>query len=81
MINGSDMKSNYSKTIDTKRFTFGVNRSSTSHQAGSNVVTISTRTEQDGYYSTPTTQLSMTVKEARALQGFLNNSLTDSSEA
>ncbi len=80
MIDGSDMK-NYSKTIDTKRFTFGVNRSSTSHQAGSNVVTISTRTESNGYYSTPTTQLSMTVKEARALQGFLNTQLVNSSDA
>ena len=80
MIDGSENKS-YSKMVNTKRFTFGVNRSSTSHQAGSNVVTISTRTEEGSYYSPPTTQLSMTVKEARDLQGFLNTQLMTNSDA
>ncbi len=69
--------SNFSKQYQTSRFTFGVNRNSTSKQAGSNVVTIATRADDTGFYSTPTTQLSMTVKEARALQGFLNNTLTN----
>ena len=69
--------SNFSKQYQTSRFTFGVNRNSTSKQAGSNVVTIATRADDGGVYSTPTTQLSMTVKEARALQGFLNNTLTN----
>ena len=65
---------NYEKQYATSRFTFGVNRNTTSKQAGSNVVTITTNVG-DGFYSTPTTQLSMTVKEARALQGFLNSTL------
>ena len=64
---------NYQKNYNTKRFTFGINRNDTSKQAGSNVVTIATRPEDGGFYSTSTTQLSMTVKEARALQGFLNS--------
>ncbi len=51
-------------------------RNATSKQAGSNVVTIATNAG-DGFYSTPTTQLSMTVKEARALQGFLNTTLSN----
>ena len=66
----------YSKQYQTSRFSFGINRNSTSKQAGSNTVTIATNAG-DGFYSTPTTQLSMTVKEARALQGFLNSNLTD----
>lgn len=69
--------SSYSKSYKTSRFEFGVNRNSTSKQAGSNVVTIATRADDSGFYSTPTTQLSMTVKEARALQGFLNQTLTN----
>ena len=73
-MNTSD--SNYSKQYQTSRFTFGVNRNTTSKQAGSNVVTIATNAG-DGFYSTPTTQLSMTVKEARALQGFLNTTLSN----
>ena len=68
---------NISKQYSTKRFDFGVTRNDTSKQAGSNVVTIATRAEEGGFYSTPTTQLSMTVKEARALQGFLNSTLTN----
>ena len=69
--------STYNKQYQTSRFSFGINRNSTSKQAGSNTVTIATRAEEGGFYSTPTTQLSMTVKEARALQGFLNNNLMD----
>jgi len=73
----NDSGSNYNKQYNTSRFSFGVTRNSTSKQAGSNVVTIATRADDSGFYSTPTTQLSMTVKEARALQGFLNKTLTD----
>ena len=69
--------STYNKQYQTSRFSFGINRNSTSKQAASNTVTIATRAEEGGFYSTPTTQLSMTVKEARALQGFLNNNLMD----
>lgn len=77
MINDS----NYSKYKNTARFTFGVERNTTSKQAGSNVVTISTRTDENSFYSTPTTQLSMTVKEARAFQSFLNSTLTDDQQS
>ncbi|MDB4337381.1 hypothetical protein OAA09_00015 [bacterium] len=65
---------NYSKTKNTKRFSFGIERNNTAHKAGGNVVTISTQ-PGEGYYATPTTALSMTVKEAKALQRFLNDSL------
>ena len=61
----------YQKNKMTKRFEFGVQRNSSSHKAGSNIVTIGTRTD-DPYYSTSTVGLTMTVKEAKALQSFLN---------
>ena len=73
----------YQKQKTTKRFEFGINRNPTSHKAGSNTVTIGTRSD-DQFYSTSTVGLTMTVKEARALQSFLNKELpvdavTDSS--
>lgn len=60
----------YQNSKSTKRFEFGISRS-TSKKAGANIVTIETR-PGDGYYNTPTVGLTMTVKEARALQSFLN---------
>jgi len=68
--------SNYQNEKNTKRFSFGVSRNSTSHQAGANVVTIGTRPADGQQYSTGTTQIQMTVKEARVLQSFLNESLS-----
>jgi len=68
--------SNYYNEKSTKRFSFGVSRNTTSHQAGANVVTIGTRPVDGQQYSTGTTQIQMTVKEARALQSFLNESLS-----
>ena len=65
---------NYSKTKSTKRFSFGIQRNTTSHKAGNNVVTIATNGSDD-YYSTSTVGLTMTVKEAKALQRFLNDQL------
>ena len=65
-----------SKTKSTKRFNFSINRDSKSHKAGANTVTIGTNT-QDSYYSAGTTQMTMTVKEARAFQSFLNTHLAD----
>jgi len=65
----------YMKNQSTKRFSFGITRNPTSKKAGANVVTIATNADDSAYYSTPTTQLSMTVKEARVLQGFLNETL------
>ena len=65
----------YFKSKSTKRFDFTVNRNSTAKKAGSNSVTISTRPESEGY-SYGGTQLTMTVREAQALQSFLNDTLT-----
>ena len=64
----------YNRTKTTKRFTFGVSRNDTAKQAGSNIVTIATNSDTD-QYSVPTSSLTMTVKEAIALQGFLNKNL------
>ena len=63
----------YQNSKSTKRFEFGISRSS-SKKAGANVVTIGTRTGE-GFYATPTVGLTMTVKEARALRNFLNTEL------
>ena len=67
----------YTKTQSIKRFNFEVTRDLASHKAGANVVTISTLPAENSKYSTGTTMLSMTVKEAKALQGFLNSALVD----
>ena len=66
---------NYFKTKSTKRFSFGLNRNSTAKKAGSNTVTISTR-PYDGQYSVSQTSLTLTVREAQALNNFLNESLS-----
>lgn len=65
----------YSKSKSTKRFSFGLNRNSTAKKAGSNTLTIATQGDTSGRYSSPTMSLSMTVKEAQALQHFLNENL------
>jgi hypothetical protein len=64
----------YTKSKSTKRFSFEINRNDTSHQAGSNNVVISTNPSTDRY-STGTTAMRMTVKEAKALNLFLTNEL------
>ena len=66
----------YTKSKSTKRFNFQISRNSTSHKAGANTVTIGTNTG-NGYYSGVTTQMTMTVKEAKAFQKFLNLHLDD----
>jgi hypothetical protein len=65
----------YTKSKSTKRFNFGIDRNTKSHKAGSNTFTIGTR-ESEGPYDTSASRITMTVKEARALQGFLNKTLT-----
>jgi len=70
------MSYNNSKT--TSRFQFGISRNNTAKKAGSNVVTIATLPASNGQYAVGTTQLQMTVKEAQALQTFLNESLSSS---
>tara|TARA_B100000214_G_C23831256_1_gene564288 strand:- start:320 stop:565 length:246 start_codon:yes stop_codon:yes gene_type:complete len=69
---------NYFKTKSTKRFSFGINRNSTAHKAGGNSLTISTNPTSDSGYSTSQTSLTMTVREAQALRGFLNAQLDES---
>ena len=63
-----------SKSKSTKRFSFEINRDDTSHKAGANTVSIGTN-NYDEYYATGTTKITMTVKEARAFQNFLNENL------
>jgi len=66
---------NYSKTKSTKRFNYTVNLNDTAKQAGSNVVTISTLPIEDSRYSVGQTSLTMTVREAKALNSFLTSEL------
>ena len=63
------------KSKNTKRFAFSVNRNSTAKQAGSNTVTIATQPYTDGQYSIGQSSLTLTVREARALNTFLNDNL------
>jgi len=63
------------KSKFTKRFSFGINRNTTAKKVGSNIVTISTNPTTDSAYSVGQTSLTMTVREAIALQSFLNENL------
>ena len=76
MLNKTGEKSmTYNKSKTTKRFSFGINRNNTAKQAGSNIVTIATLPQDDSQYSVGQTSLTMTVREAKALQSFLNSYL------
>ena len=68
--------SNYFNEKSTARFDFGVYRTPTAKKAGSNMLTISTRPAECQQYAVGTTTISMSIREAQALQGFLNKSLT-----
>ena len=67
---------NYFSEKSTARFDFGVYRNTTAKKAGSNMLTISTRPNEEQQYSIGTTTISMSIREAHALQSFLNKSLT-----
>ena len=67
---------NYFNEKSTSRFDFGVYRNTTAKKAGSNMFTISTRPYEGQQYSVGTTTISMSIREAQALQSFLNESLT-----
>ena len=67
---------NYFNEKSTQRFDFGVYRNATSKKAGSNMLTISTRAFEGQKYAVGTTTISMSIKEAQALQSFLNSSLS-----
>ena len=62
-------------TKNTSRFSFGISRNDTAKRAGSNQLTIAT-VPYEGQYSTGTSQINMTIKEAKVLQSFLNHRLT-----
>ena len=66
----------FNKTKSTKRFSFGINRNLTAKKAGSNTLTIATLPYEDSQYSVGQTSLTMTVREATALQSFLNENLS-----
>jgi len=68
---------NYSKSKSTKRFEFTIDRNTTAKQAGSNTVTIATQPNIDSQYSVGQSSLTLTVREAMALNSFLNESLDD----
>lgn len=61
----------FSKSKRTKRFNFNISRNSKSHKTGANTVTITTNPSDS--YTTSRSQITMTVKEAKAFQNFLNS--------
>ncbi len=67
-----------SKTKSTKRFNFDLNRNTVSHQRGANTFSIGTRTDSSSTnYDVASSRITMTVKEAKALQSFLNSYLAE----
>ena len=78
----------FTKSKSTKRFNFTVSRNTTSHQAGANTFTITSEgysksPDQRGYSSgtTTPTSVTMTYKEAQALNRFLNQYLVGFSKS
>ena len=72
----------FSRSKQTKRFTYNVKRDTKSHQAGANIVTIHSKdydTTAGRGYSFQTNEVpgtvTMTVKEAMALYNFLGKNL------
>ena len=62
----------FNKSKNTKRFNFNISRNTKSHKVGSNTVSITTNQSDDSYL-TSRSQITMTVKEAKAFQNFLNS--------
>jgi len=67
---------NFTRTKNISRYSYTVRRDNVSKQAGCNSVTINTRRDESGY-SVPSVSLTLTVKEARALQSFLAETIED----
>ena len=61
----------FNKSKRTKRFNFNISRDTVSHKVGSNTVSIVTNPVDS--YATSRSQITMTVKEAKAFQNFLNS--------
>ena len=63
----------YEKTKNTKRFSFGISRNPTSHQAGSNTVTIATRSDDQtqhkmlGHFHSPVHYPGQSKKQSHAV--------------
>ena len=76
------------RSKNTKRFSFKINTNDTSHQTGANTVSISVKdydTNGRGYSTpigtvTPGQTVTMTVKEAKAFQHFLNQYFTPTND-
>jgi len=66
-----------SKSKSTKRFNFDLNTNTVSHQRGANTFSIGTKTGNSSDYDVASSTITMTVKEAKALQGFLNSYLVE----
>ena len=67
----------FQKTKSTKRFAFTLDRNDTAKQAGSNTVTIATNHYGEGQYSVGQSSITMTVREAKALNSFLSDNLNN----
>ena len=68
----------FSKSKSTKRFNFNLSRNTVSHQRGANTFSIGTRVDSSPTnYDVASSRITMTVKEAKALQSFLNSYLAD----
>ena len=63
----------FTKSKRTKRFNFQISRDTKSHKVGSNTVSIVTNPPGGDSYQTSRSQITMTVKEAKAFQNFLNS--------
>ena len=61
----------FNKSKSTKRFNFNISRDTKSHKVGSNIVSITTNPSDS--YQTAKSQITMTVREAKAFQSFLNS--------
>ena len=71
----------FNKSKSTKRFSFDINRNTTSHKAGANQVTITSRGDVEYFgrsQGSESATVTMTVKEAKAFNRFLNDYLDGS---
>ena len=69
----------FNKSKSTKRLNFNISRDTKSHRSGANTVTITTNPSDDSYL-TSRSQITMTVKEAKAFQNFLNSYINGKSQ-
>jgi len=70
----------FNKSKNTKRLSFNISRDTKSHKSGANTVTITTNPPSSDSYYTSRSQITMTVKEAKAFQNFLNSYIDGKSQ-